>query len=197
MQEKFFQVPLSEAEIALDERAYSDWIAGIEPQDFGPAPHNAELEKRIARARERWRTRALEKEHSAETELRARILKQRMARENSPLLFRAMQIAGVPVRALADGSMYHGEVCRKCSGTLRYLKNRKCVACAKTLNDKFNAMYVPDQALRAQRDNRAVAIKSGAAQFTGKACRKCGSTARLTRDARCVACTQKRNRRAA
>ncbi len=185
MGEKLFKVKATQGEIAAEQNAYNDWLAGVEPQDFGPIPYNAEAEKRAERERERWHMLAKEKEALASAELQQRILKQRMARENSPLLFKAMQTTGQQIREIVNRIMFHGKPCRRCGMTLRYLNSRRCVACN----------LAKDQRRRAANYTRyvGVAIDGRSQQYEGAPCSACGGRLRYLKTSCCVTCTKVHN----
>lgn len=71
-------------------------------------------------------------------------------------------------------SHYHGKPCKRCGGTLRYIRNRACMVCKNVKHtDKFigpiHMLY-------------------------GRPCRKCGGTLRYASDHSCAGCAQERNR---
>jgi hypothetical protein len=66
-----------------------------------------------------------------------------------------------------------GPPCKKCGGTLRYIKSRHCVACAK---------------------ERAKPLHTRRAEvYLGRACPHCGGTERYKTDGKCVVCVKARN----
>jgi hypothetical protein len=197
MSDKPFQVPLSQGELALDRLAYSNWLSGIDPPSHDPIPYNPELEKRTARTRQQWLQRARDREQLATSELQLRILKQRLAREGSPLLRIAMMDEAERVRRLARGMFHHGSPCVRCGLTLRYNSTNKCVACCRTRTATWNKAhysYQINMPLRRQRENRIAALVAGSARYEGRPCRKCGTTTYYTRNSHCVRCDTERQR---
>lgn len=162
MPDKLFQVPASQGEIAQDRLAFENWQAGIEP-DFGPIPYNRELERRTARQREQWARRSNEREQLATAALKERILRQRLAREGSPLLRKAMLDEARRVHQLAQIVCYRGKPCPRCGLTLRYRSSHRCVACVTT-----------------------------GGFYHGNECARCGSNLRYIATDKCVACAKKR-----
>lgn len=67
---------------------------------------------------------------------------------------------------------YHGKPCKRCGGTLRYLKTSGCIVCQHT-KDKPR-------------------LNTGEKE-NGKPCRVCGETLRYLSDGNCVACTKRKN----
>lgn len=195
MSDRMHQVPLSAGELALDQLAYENWLSDADLPSSDPIPYNKELEKRAAREREQWLQRAHDRERLATSELRLRILRQRLAREGSPLLRVAMLDEAKRVRRLAEGMFVHGSPCVRCGLTLRYKSTLKCVACVKARAAKWNkSHYQINMPLRQQRDNRLAARIAGSARYQGRQCRKCGGSMYYTNNSHCVECDNERQR---
>jgi hypothetical protein len=211
MPDRLFQVPLSHAERAQDRAAFRTWLDeqfDVVADDDEPvvlthqeagirlaaiARNAEELEHR----RQQWAVHSKEREELAASELQLRILKQRLAREGSPLLRIAMLAEAERVSRLARGMYHHGPACVRCGLTLRYNSTRKCVACVKARAAKWNKAhysYQINMPLRAQRENRLAAQIAGAKRYQGRPCKKCGATTYYTRNCHCVSCDNERQR---
>jgi hypothetical protein len=181
MSDKLYQVPLSFGALALDQLAYENWLGGIDPPSPGPIPHNPELERRVSQDREQWAKRASDRDRLATADLNVRLLKQRLAREGSPLLRKALMDEAEKVRRLARGMFHHGSPCSKCGMTLRYNANNNCVTCN-------------HRPINPVRQARRLAIDAGSARMIGSPCKKCGVRLRYTRNGHCVRCDTERQR---
>jgi rRNA maturation protein Nop10 len=182
MSEKLFQVPLSQADIAQDECAFSDWLSkqfDEAAEDDEPVLTAEELGRRLEliakqkqqlqQRRARWLARTTEKQKLDESALQLRILKQRVTREASPLLRIAMLDEAERVRRLARGLYYHGQPCVHCSLTLRYHSNHRCVACVKEKAARPRLKF-----------------------YEGASCYRCGSTLRFRNTHTCAVCSERR-----
>ncbi len=74
---------------------------------------------------------------------------------------------------MEESHTYHGKPCKRCGGTLRYVRSCGCVAC--------NLQW------------RHREKKAATEYITGKPCKVCGETLRYKKDQQCVACRKRKN----
>ena len=147
-QAKLFAAPASYLEIASDQAAFQSWleleVSEVEGADDAALTleEMAERLERIAateqemdRKRARWVARSKDKEEQTTAHLNVRMLAQRAARENSPIIFNALQAAGESLKP----AQQRAARCFRCGTDVRYIATGKCVECQRRANaDKWH-----------------------------------------------------------
>jgi hypothetical protein len=142
-QAKLFAAPASYLEIALDQVAFQSWLelqvdevedaddAALTLEEMGERLERiAASEQEMDRKRARWLARSKDKEEQTTAHLNVRMLAQRAARENSPIIFNALQAAGENLKP----AQQRGARCFQCGTNVRYIATGKCVECQRRTN---------------------------------------------------------------